>query len=325
MKKIRWGIAGPGVIAHKFAEAVKNVAEAKLVAVASRSAERSEAFAKEFDIPNAFGSYAEMANFDGVDVVYVSTAHPFHKSVAETFLKAKKHVLCEKPLCVNNLQAKKLAECAKENGVFLMEAMWTRFLPAIIEAKRITDSGEIGDVMDVTADFCYGIEYDEDPKVFENEMAGGSLLDVGVYALHLADVIFEEQPKCIKSFANVVDGSDRHTRMLLEYEGGKTASLSSAITVEKPADAQIFGTKGRIYIPDFYQAERLIVTKDGIDEQVLLPYDGNGFEGEIREVCSCIGEGKTESDILPLEKSIGILKQMDEIRKQISVEYPMDK
>lgn len=324
MKKIRWGIAGPGVIAHKFAEAVKNVECAELVAVASRSLERASTFAEEFDIPKVFGSYENMAEFDGVDAVYVSTAHPFHKSTAEVFLKAKKHVLCEKPLCVNEKQARELKNCAKENDVFLMEAMWTRFLPAIEEAKKIVLSGEIGEVMEVTADFCYAIEYDEDPKVFENNMAGGSLLDVGVYALHFADVIFDDEPECIKTSANVINGADVHARMVIEYGNGKMATLSSAIALEKPADAQIFGTKGRIYIPDFYQAERLVVTKDG-QKEILLPYEGNGFEGEILEVCRCIEANKRESDILPLGKSIKILEQMDEIRKQINVRYPMDK
>ena len=324
MTKIRWGIAGPGVIAHKFAEAVANVEEAELIAVASRSAERSESFAKEFDIPNAFGSYEEMAKFDGIDAIYVSTAHPFHASTAETFLNAKKHVLCEKPLCVNAAQAKFLAECSKKNGVFLMEAMWTRFLPAIIEAKRICDSGEIGEVMEVTADFCYAIDYDEDPKVFENSMAGGSLLDVGVYALHFADIIFERKPETIKTVANVVERVDRHVRVLLEYEGGKMTNISSAITLEKPADAYLYGTKGMIYIPDFYQAEKVIVKKNEEEKEVNLSYNGNGFEGEIREVCMCIEAGKTESNILPLENSICVLEQMDEIRKQIGVYYPMD-
>lgn len=324
MTKIRWGIAGPGVIAHKFAEAITNVEEAELTAVASRSSERSKSFAQKFDIPNVLESYEEMANFDGVDAVYVSTAHPFHMSTAETFLNAKKHVLCEKPLCVNAGQAKLLAECAKKNGVFLMEAMWTRFLPAIIEAKRLCDSGEIGEVMDITADFCYAIEYAEDPKVFENSMAGGSLLDVGVYALHFADLIFESKPEKVNAVADVIDGVDRHVRVLFGYEGGKTANISSAITLEKPADAYVYGTKGMIYIPDFYQAKKVIVKKNGEEKEVNLSYNGNGFEGEIREVCKSIEAGKTESSILPLEKSICVLEQMDEIRKKIGVYYPMD-
>ncbi|MBR5156750.1 MAG: Gfo/Idh/MocA family oxidoreductase [Clostridia bacterium] len=325
MSKIRWGIAGPGVIAHKFAEAIGNVDTAELAAVASRSQERAEEFASEFNIPNAFSSYEEMAASPLIDAVYISTAHPFHKSCAEIFLNTKKHVLCEKPLCVNAKQAKELKLCAEKNGVFLMEAMWTRFLPAIKEAKAIIDSGEIGEVMGMNADFCYSIECDEDPKLFKNELAGGSLLDVGVYALHLASVVFDDNPQSISAFANIDNGVDLHTQMLLKYKSGAIAALSSATKLEKPADAYIYGTKGSIYIPEFYQADKLVVRSGGNEKTLSLAYDGNGFEGEIREVCTCINNGKNQSEILPLDESIKIIEQMDFIRKQIGLVYPMDK
>lgn len=324
MSKIRWGIAGPGVIAHKFAEAIGNVDEAELVAVASRSSARSEKFAAEFNIPNAFSSYEEMAASPLIDAVYVSTAHPFHKSCAEIFLNAKKHVLCEKPLCVNAMQAKELKACAEKNGVFLMEAMWTRFLPAIKEAKSIIDSGEIGEVMGLNADFCYSIECDEDPKLFKNELAGGSLLDVGVYALHLASVVFGDNPEEISAFANIESGVDLHTQMLLKYKNAQIAVLSSAIKLEKPADAYIYGTKGSIYIPEFYQADKLIIRTNDSEKILPFAYDGNGFEGEIREVCKCINNGKTQSETLPLDESIKMIELMDLIRKQVGLVYPMD-
>ncbi len=324
MSKIRWGIAGPGVIAHKFAEAVGNVGEAELIAVASRSSERAEKFASKFNIPNVFSSYEEMAASPLIDAVYIATAHPFHKSCAEIFLNAKKHVLCEKPLCVNAAQAKELKACAEKNGVFLMEAMWTRFLPAIKEAKAMIDCGEIGEVMGLNADFCYSIKCDEDPKLFKNELAGGSLLDVGVYALHLASVVFGNSPESISAFANIEGGVDLHTQMLLKYKSGAIAALSSAIKLEKPADAYIYGTKGSIYIPEFYQADKLVIRKNGEEKTLLLPYDGNGFEGEIHEVCSCINSEKIQSETLPLDESIKMIEQMDLIRKQVGLVYPMD-
>ncbi len=324
MSKIRWGIAGPGVIAHKFAEAIGNVDEAELVAIASRSLERAEKFASEFNITNTFSSYEEMAASSSVDAVYISTAHPFHKSCAEIFLNAKKHVLCEKPLCVNAKQAKELKACAEKNGVFLMEAMWTRFLPAIKELKTIIDSGEIGEVMGMNADFCYSIECSEDPKLFKNDLAGGSLLDVGVYALHLASVVFGDIPESISAFANIDNGVDLHTQMLLKYKSGQIAALSSAIKLEKPADAYIYGTKGSVYIPEFYQADMLIVRTGEEEKTLSLPYDGNGFEGEIREVCNCINNGTLQSEALPLAESIKMIEQMDLIREQVGLVYPMD-
>ena len=325
MRKIRWGIAGPGIIAKKFAEAINNVSDAELVAVASRSYDRAETFAKEFNIDTVFSSYKEMAESDLIDVVYVSTIHPYHESVAEIFLNAKKHVLCEKPMCVNAFQAKRLVECAKNNGVFLMEAMWSRFLPAVIAAEKSVGNGEIGDVMGVSADFCYSIETEEDPKLFENTLAGGSLLDVGVYALHIADMFVKAKLEQIKSVSNIQDGVDYHTQMHLKYDNGSIADLSSAIKLEKPFSCYIYGTKGHIYLPDFYKADRFTVVLNGGEKrEEIHPYGDNGFEFEIEEVCRCIIDNKTQSEILPLSKTIEIIEQMDEIRKQIGLKYPCD-
>ncbi|MBE6912076.1 MAG: Gfo/Idh/MocA family oxidoreductase [Ruminococcaceae bacterium] len=325
MDKIRWGVAGPGIIARKFAEAIANVPSAELIAVASTSYERAGKFAEEFNVPHVFSSYEEMAKSDKIDAVYVSTAHPFHKPCAEIFIKNGKAVLCEKPLCVNEDEAKELISLAKEKGVFLMEAMWTRFLPFIKELRSIMASGEIGKPMSLTADFCYSIEREEDPKLFENSLAGGSLLVVGVYALHFADMVFEDVPEKISAVANVEDGVDYHTQILLGYREGKTAALSSAIKLQKPFDAYIYGTEGSIRIPDFYMADRFTIQKDGKERIIECPYSGNGFEGEILEVCRCMGEGRLESDINPHSKSVFVLEQMDEIRKQIGVSYICDK
>ncbi len=324
MKEIRFGIAGPGIIANKFAKAIGNVEGATLSAVASRDRGRGEAFAKTYNIPFVFDSYEEMAKSDAVDAVYVSTAHPFHKGCAELFLKNKKHVLCEKPLCVNEKEGEALCKTAKENGVFLMEAMWTRFIPAIIELEKIVKSGEIGEVLDIRADFCYASSPEEEAKLFQNRMAGGSLLDVGVYGLHFVSLFFGSNPLSVKAAGKVEDGVDLHTKVLLSYEGGKTASVSSAISLLKPEDAYIYGTKGYIHIPAFYGANSFTVYKDGIGKTIENPSIGEGFEEEIIEVCKCIQEGRKESDRLPHSETLRILSLMDEIRKQIGVSYKAD-
>ena len=324
MKKIRWGIVGPGCIANKFAVAVKNVECAELVAVASRSEENAKTFADKYDIKNVFVGYEEMAESDAVDAVYVATPHPFHLPCAELFLKAGKHVLCEKPLCVNASQAKQLMECAKKNNVFLMEAMWTRFLPAVSELQRVVKRGDIGDVQGVEADFCYSIEPEEDPKVFRNEMAGGSLLDVGVYCLHFVSLFLGSEPVTISALANTEKGVDVHTNVLLKYKNGAIARISSAIGVKKPETACIYGTKGQIDIPSFYGATEFFVSTDEDIKHVVKESIGDGFEEEIIEACRCIQSGKTVSDILPPEESVKILEQMDEIRKQIGVSYRCD-
>ncbi len=324
MTKIKWGIAGPGIIAHKFAEAIKAVDSAELVAVCSQTEGKAEAFAEEYRIPFVYSSYKEMADAPNVDAVYVSTAHPFHKSCAEVFLKAKKHVLCEKPMCINAEQAKCLKRIAEQNNVFLMEAMWTRFLPAITAAKKHVNDGKIGEIRSITADFCYSIEKEEDPKLFENRLAGGSLLDVGVYALHFADIFFEKYPDKIRALSNVENGVDLHTQMILKYDGGEIATLSSAIKLEKPFSAYIYGTKGRIFIPDFYKADRLIIEIGDEKTEESYPYGDNGFEFEIEEACRCISCGMMQSDVMPLSKTVEMIEQSDEIRRLIGLVYNDD-
>lgn len=325
MKKIRWGIVGPGTIANKFAKAIKNVEGAELVAVAARSEEKGKVFAEKYDIPNVFTGYEKMAEWDGVDAVYIATPHPFHKPCAEIFLNAKKHVLCEKPICVNTCQVTELKECAEKNGVFLMEAMWTRFLPAIKEAQKIVESGEIGEVLGIEADFCYRIEPGKDSKVFKNEIAGGSLLDVGVYGLHFASIFLGSKPESICASANVRGGVDLHTSVALKYKSGAIAQISSAINLQKPETAYIYGAKGHIYLPNFYGANEIFVATGGDARYLPNPAIGDGFEEEIIEVCDCIRAGKLQSDILPLSESIAIVEIMDAVRQQIGVVYPFDK
>ena len=324
-KTIKWGIVGAGYIANKFAKAIKNVEGAELTAVVSRTEDKCRAFAKTYNIPNVFTKIEDMANSDIVDAVYIATPHPFHKPCAEVFMNAKKHVLCEKPVCVNAAQAEALLECAEKNGVFLMEAMWTRFLPAIEEALKIVNSGAIGDVRGIRADFCYSITYDEEPKLFINDMAGGSLLDVGVYGLNYAKIFLGDDIKSIKAVSDVDGGVDLHTNILVEYNNGATASVSSAINVCKPSTGYIYGTKGYIEMPRFYGAVELFVNVNDEQQHIKKPCIGDGFEEEIIEACNCIREGKIQSDIMPMSESIKMLEQMDYIRKQIGLEYPFDK
>lgn len=323
MEQLRWGIVGPGCIAHKFAKAITNVADAELVAVASRSESRALDFAERYHIPRTFFSYEELANSDAVDAVYIATPHPFHLPCAELFLSAGKHVLCEKPLCVTARQAEKLKTIAERHRCFLMEAMWTRFLPAIQEVVRIVQAGVIGEVMGIRADFCYAQAPEEEPKLYQNHMAGGSLLDVGVYGLHFAD-LFLGVPKQVQASAWLQDGIDVHTSMILSYQTGAVAEISSAIGLEKPCVAWIYGTRGKVEVPNFYGAQEFLLhTADGV-KRVQHPSIGDGFEEEIIEACNCIREGRIESEKLPLAKTITILEQMDEIRTTIGVSYPCE-
>lgn len=324
MTDIRWGIVGPGNIANKFAAAIKNVDGAYLAGVASRSVESGKAFAEKYNIPYVFHGYESMAESDLIDAVYIATPHPFHKPCAEIFLNAKKHVLCEKPLCINAKEASELKECANRNGVFLMEAMWTRFLPAVLEAKRMAEEGVIGEIRGLTADFCYHSSPEEEEKLFRNDMAGGSLLDVGVYGLHFAAMFLQNEPDNISATADVRNGVDYHTYAVLKYPDNEIAAVTSAIGLKKPESAYIYGTKGYIFFPCFYGAREFYVyTNDG-ERNFQIPPVGDGFEEEIYEAVSYIRKGKTESDILPLSESIRILRQMDDIRAQLGVRYPSE-
>ena len=323
-RKIRWGIAGPGNIANKFAKAMKNIGEAELVAVASRSYEKGKMFADTYGIKNVFSNYEEMALSDKIDAVYISTIHPFHKSCAQLFLNNGKHVLCEKPICVNQNQATELFECAKQNGRFVMEAMWTRFLPAIRETKAMIERGEIGKVLALEADFCYRETPESGPILFDNSIAGGALLDVGVYPLNLSAYLFGRTPENILAASYNENGVDIHTQMTLKYTDGIVSSLSCAIGVEKPETAFIYGTEGYIKLPSFYGAQEIILYKDGEEKIIKKPSIGEGFEEEIIEACNCINNGKTESSVMPHAESLAILSQMDEIRKQIGITYPLE-
>ena len=323
-KVIRWAIVGPGNIAHKFAKAVKNVEGAELIAVASTKEEKGRAFAEKYDIPNVFVGYEEMAKSELVDAVYIATPHPFHKPCAEIFLNAKKHVLCEKPVCVNAAQATKLMECAKQNGVFLMEAMWTRFLPAIKEALVVAGSGEIGRIRGVKADFCYSITPSQEAKIFQNDMAGDSLLDVGVYGLNFAAIFLGNNPESIVAISDVDMDVDCHTNILMKYKDGSIAYVSSAVNVQKPWTGYIYGTKGYITVPQFFGAQEIIVNVNDQERRISRPSIGDGFEEEIMEVCNCLRSGKTQSDIMPMSESIKIMQQMDNIRNQIGLKYPFD-
>ena len=315
MKDIRWGVAGPGNIARKFAKAVSNVEGTYISAVASRSRDRAEKYAEEYNIQNVFDSYEAMAKSDDVDVVYVATPHSH---------QAGKNVLCEKPICINRHQLASLAECAKENGAFLMEAMWMRFLPTIAKAKEIIESGAIGDIRSVETNQCHNFSHVPEHNIFKNNMAGGSLLDVGIYGLQFTAMVLGYEPEEITSMSQARDGVDVSTCALLRYKNGNMARMVTSHIVTEPCYANVYGSNGYISIPDYIGMSKLYAYIDGKEEVFDLPPIGDGFEEEILEVCKCIREGKLESDIHPIKDSLAILSQMDMIRSQNGIKYPFD-
>ena len=325
-KKIRCGILGPGGIAHKFAIALKAIPDAEIVAVGSRDHQRANAFADTFNVPHRHGSYIELANNPEVDVIYVATPHPFHKECAILCLKAGKAVLCEKPFTVDADQAEALIACAREHKQFLMEAMWTRFIPIMGKVREWLADGVIGEPRMLTADFGNRVVLtveNRKGRLFALELAGGAMLDIGVYTVSLASMIFGTPTK-ITSLAHIGEtGVDEQAAVLLSYGTGQIASLSCAITTRTSQDARIFGTKGAIHIPNFSRATSVTLEVFGKEPlQIEIPFIENGFEYQILEVINCLRADKLESDVMPLDESLSIIKTMDVARAQWGLEYP---
>ncbi len=325
-KKIRWGILGPGGIAHKFATGLKAVPDAEISAVGSRDLQRANTFADTFDIPQRHGSYIELVNDPEVDVIYVATPHPFHKECAMLCLEAGKAVLCEKPLTVDAEQAEELIAYARERKQFLMEAMWTRFLPVIVKVREWLAEGAIGEPRLLTADHgsrkTLSLEILEG-RLFNPKLGGGGLLDVGVYTVALAYMVFGA-PSKITSLAHIgATNVDEQASILLGYDAGQIANLFCAIRTETSKEARIIGTEGSIHIPEFWQATSATLNQVGKDPvHIERPFIANGFENQAIEVINCIRKGKLESRIIPLDESLSIIKTMDTVREQWGLAYP---
>ncbi len=325
-EKMRWSILGPGGIAHKFADALKAISDAEIIAIGSRDLQRANTFADTFDVPHRHGSYVELANNPEVDVIYIATPHPFHKACAMLCLEAGKSVLCEKPITVDAEQAEELIACAREHKQFLMEAMWTRFIPVMVKVREWLADGVIGEPRMLTADFGNRVVLTPENRkgrLFALELAGGAMLDIGVYTVSLASMVFGAPTK-ITSLAHIGEtGVDEQAAVLLRYDAGQIASLSCAITTRTSQDARIFGTKGSIHIPNFPRATSATLEISGKEPvQIEMPFIGNGFEYQILEVMRCLRAGKLESDVMPLDESLAIVKTMDVARAQWGLEYP---
>lgn len=327
MKKLRFGIVGTGCIAHRFAEAVKNVPSAELVAVASRKQETADKFADEFDIPLRFSNYEAMANSPEIDAAYIAVPHSAHKDCSCLMMNGGKHVLCEKPMAINLREATEMFRCAEENHVFLMEAMWARFVPGTVRLLALVKSGILGDILGVEGAFCYAMDEDEmDHHVFKACHGGGALLDVGVYGLNFASWYLGKNVRHISAEASLLDGVDTHTGMLIRYESGAIADLSAAILVRKPNEGAIYGTKGYARMNRFYAPQEFTIhLYDGKEETLRLPYQGNGFEEQISHMCDCVSKGLTKSPVHSPDQTLFITEQMDTIRKIIGVQYPPDR
>ena len=327
MKKVRWGIIGCGNIARTFVSGLKKLSQAQLVACAASNIERANSFAQEHSIAMVYGDYQALASSSDVDAVYIATTHNFHYDHVKLCLEHGKHVLCEKPFTINTQQAKRLMGLAKTRQLFLMEAVWTRFLPIYRKLEVLLAENVIGEVLTVKADFCIQGDFPIEHRIRSKALAGGALLDLGIYPINLATLVFQGYPRQIQSSV-VLDqtGVDARSFYLLDFAEDKRAMLSSSYVNSAPFEAIIYGDKGYIRLPDFIKAEQLEVYRLGKETQVIdLPFtDDENFVFEIKHAMACINAGKLESDIYPLSETLKGMQIMDDLRKQWGLVYPQE-
>ncbi len=324
-RPLRWGILGCGSIADKFATGLQSVPAAKLVAAASRSQDKADKFADKFGAPHRHGSYEALAADAEVDAVYVATPHPMHAEHSILCLNAGKAVLCEKPFTVNAAQAEQIIGVARERKVFLMEAMWSRFFPLMGRVRELVKSGAIGDVRMVQADFGFRTGVNPEGRLFNPALGGGGLLDVGVYALSLASMLLGT-PTQITGVAQIGEtGVDEQAALALLYAEGRIASLTTGVRTNTPHEAHILGTDGMIKLhAPWWKLAKVTVTAGGKEEVMDDGFEGQGMNYEAAHVAECLAAGKTESDIMPLDETLEIIRTMDTLRAQWGLRYPME-
>ncbi|MCI4670164.1 MAG: Gfo/Idh/MocA family oxidoreductase [Bacteroidia bacterium] len=322
-----WGIMACGHIASRFAEGLASTGKEFIKAVASRSENKAKAFAAKFDIKKAYGDYQSLANDPEIDIVYIASPHPMHHENALLCLRNGKHVLCEKPLTVNAKQAKELIDTAREKQLFLMEAIWTRFLPVMVQVRSWLTDGIIGEPRLIRAGFNFRAnELDPNSRLFNPSLGGGALLDVGIYPIMFASMVFGDSPTEIQSLASKAPtGVDYQSAYLFQYKNGAIASLSSGFESSGTMDAMIVGTEGEIRIPVFWKGSKAIITKPGGDfEEYAFPYRSSGLQYQAVHMMECLEQGLLESPVMPLDESLSLQQTMDTIRDKWGLKYPFE-
>lgn len=323
--KIRWGIVGPGKIAHSFAQDLKLVEGGELTAVASRSLDRAKEFADEYGAAYSYGSYQEIFEADTVDVLYIATPHTSHCELSIEAMNHGKHVLCEKPMGIDADQVKMMVSAAKKNEVFLMEALWSRFNPSILKVKQMVEDGTIGEVAFLNANFgFYALDRDEDSRLLNPDLAGGSLLDIGIYPIFLAYLILgkPDRIEAISKFHST--GIEAQTAMIFDYPYAQ-ALLSSGLRSKISMKAEIGGSEGSLYLHErWHETQGYIAELDGDEQSFDLPTKGIGYSHEIEEVHECLNSGLFQSDKWSLQNSLDLVNLLDEVRSLTGTTFPFE-
>lgn len=322
MRKLGFGIMGPGNIARKFAEAVKETDTAFLAAVASKSMEKAREFAGKFDIPAFYDSYEAMCANPAVDVVYIATTNNFHYDNILTSIANRKHVLCEKPMVLTRAQAEDVFAKAKENGVFVMEAMWSRFLPSISKAKELIDTGVIGEVRHIASSFNFFLPYTPDSRLVNKALGGGVLYDLGVYCISLSMFFAGEKPDSCCGYAHIsLEGTDISDTVVMKFPSGATASFTCGIEGGSLNEMVIHGSKGSLRLHNrFLDSHKVDLFRgETLEESFDFPF-GNGFVFQIRETIRCIHEGKLQSGIVSWQDTLDCITVIEKLLLDWGVE-----
>ena len=323
-KSIKWGILSTGRIAKTFAKALQAANNCELFAVGSREINKAKEFATEFNVPHYFGSYAELVSNPEIDVIYIATPHNLHLENTLLALENNKHVLCEKPLGVNAKEVRQMINKAREKNLFLMEALWSRFLPNIIKTKKLIDAGEIGEVRLLTATFCIQSNNGPEHRHFNIDLCGGTILDIGIYNIFLSLFLFGK-PENIAATA-IINNQGVDISSSFSFKKGNILSvMHSSFMVNEPyVVAEIHGSKGKILLEHLWFTPGKV--KVILDKRIKNTYQFkpkcNGYEYEAEEVAKCIVANKTQSDLWSLNDSLNLAVTMDTIRKECGVIYP---
>ena len=337
---LRWGILGAGKIAHDFVIGLKTLPESEheAAAVAEMSEEPAKQFAATHSIPRAYGTFEELMRDPDIDVIYIATIHVTHREIGLKVLEAGKPVLCEKPMTMNARDTKAMIDKARQKGLFMMEATWMRFFPAVVELRRMIAEGHLGEVKFVRANFSFRRPPERaEGRLTDPSLGGGSILDVGVYTISFATMIFGgERPEKIHAQGSLLStGVDDLAVMTLTYSRGRIAQLSCSISYDMSCDAVVCGTKGELRLPHpFWCPTRLdspegVYDKETISKEYPLPephIPGNypnctGLRYEAQDVRTCLKQGKRESSVMPLDESLVVIEVAEEVMRQIGVVY----
>ena len=326
MEKIRWGILATGWIAEQLAEAINSQPDAVCLAVGSRTQQSADKFGEQWDISRRYPTYEALAADPDVEVIYIATPHNLHYDNMKLCLNAGKHVLCEKPLTVNAAQAQECMALAQEKDLFLMEAMWMKFIPAIQQMQEWVANGRIGIVQLLQANFAFNIPFNPNGRLYDPALAGGALLDMGIYPATLAHLVLGKPARILSAAHLGETGVDELNTAIWQYADGAQAVLTSTQRLERPCDAFITGSQGYIKLhANFWHTQTLTLKQSRQEAEVVqLPYEGNGYGYQVREVHACLRAGKLESAVVTQADTLEIMTLLDEMRGQWGLVYPQE-